>query len=315
MILSILFVIAGFALLVYGGNILIEGASNVARYFGISELMVGLTVVSFGTSAPELAISIMSALEGHAEITLGNVVGSNNFNLFVVLGSAGVVTALKVERVILKRDIPLSLLFGVLVLLMGNDFFVGNAHEISRIEAISLLVVLGGYFILLFRDAKNNKDKDFISAPDMSMTRATLYIVGGLVGLVGGGKLALTGAVDIAHYIGLSEKVIGLTIVAVGTSLPELVTSIIASRKGNIDMALGNVIGSNIFNILLILGISCTIMPIKYDTSFNFDLFMLLGGTLVLQLIALPKPNLIRRWQSGVFLAIYIAYTIYLIKN
>lgn len=315
MILSVLFVIAGFALLVYGGNILVSGSSNVARYFGISEFVVGLTVVSLGTSAPELAISVMSALEGHSEITLGNVIGSNNFNLFVVLGATGVFTALNVERKIAVRDIPLSFLFALIVLLFGNGLFIGNPHEISRIDAAAFLLFLATYMFFLFREAKKEKDKNVVNKPDMSMAKSVLFIVGGLVGLIGGGKLALTGAVDIAEYIGMSEKVIGLTIVAVGTSLPELVTSIIASRKGSVAMALGNVIGSNIFNILLILGVSCLIKPVEYDTSFNFDICMLLGGTLLLFLFAIPKPNRIRRWQSGLLLIIYIAYTIYLIRN
>lgn len=316
MILSILFIIVGIVLLVYGGNFLVNGASNVARNFGISELIVGLTVVSFGTSAPELVVSIMSAMEGHSEIALGNVIGSNNFNLFIVLGASGLMAALGVGRDMVRRDIPLSFLFAALLLLFGNNyFFFDGEKSITRIDALILIALLLLYFALLFRSAKKDKHKDFISVPDITMGRATIYIIGGLASLVGGGKLVLTGAVDIAYYFGMSEKVIGLTIVAAGTSLPELVTSVVASYKGKVDMAIGNVIGSNIFNILLILGVSCIIKPISYDVSFNIDIHLLLGGTLLLMAFVASKPHRLVRWQSVIFIVAYVAYTIYLIRN
>lgn len=315
MILSILFIVVGFLLLIYGGNYLIDGASNVARNFGISELIVGLTVVSLGTSAPELVVSIMSAIEGHSEIALGNVVGSNNFNLFIVLGVAGVVATIKVGSDIVRRDIPLSLLFTIMLLLFGNDFFVQEGQYIGRIDALLLIIMLISYFIILFQNVKKNREKDFISAPDISMIRATMYIIGGLAGLVIGGKLVLNGAVDIAHLIGLSEKVIGLTIVAAGTSLPELVTSIVASRKGNADMAIGNVIGSNIFNILFILGLSCIIKPIEYNTTFNIDICLQLVGIILLLTFVGRKRHQLKRWQAALFVVTYVIYTIYLINN
>lgn len=320
MVLSSLIVIAGLVLLVLAGNAIVDGGSNIARYMKVSEMLVGLTIVALGTSAPELVVNIMSSMDGHSELAMGNVLGSNNFNLFVVLGISGIVAPLIVVRKMVLRDIPMSFLFTILLLLFGNDFFVngGTDSYIGRIDAAIFLVCLGIYMFILFGDAKKDKANEEIAKPDMSLTRAVLYLIGGLIGLIVGGKFVEQGSVDIASALGVSEKVIGLTVVAAGTSLPELVTSIVACHKGNVGMAVGNIIGSNIMNILLILGVGCMISPMPFNPNFNTEIYVLLAGTAALFVFVSPRffsPYKLDRVEASVLLSAFIAYTVWLILN
>ncbi|MCQ2235374.1 MAG: calcium/sodium antiporter [Bacteroidales bacterium] len=320
MVLSSLIVIAGLVLLVLAGNAIVDGGSNIARYMKVSEMLVGLTIVALGTSAPELVVNIMSSMDGHSELAMGNVLGSNNFNLFVVLGISGIVAPLIVVRKMVLRDIPMSFLFTILLLLFGNDFFVngGTDSYIGRIDAAIFLVCLGIYMFILFGDAKKDKTNEEIAKPDMSLTRAVLYLIGGLIGLIVGGKFVEQGSVDIASALGVSEKVIGLTVVAAGTSLPELVTSIVACHKGNVGMAVGNIIGSNIMNILLILGVGCMISPMPFNPNFNTEIYVLLAGTAALFVFVSPRffsPYKLDRVEASVLLSAFIAYTVWLILD
>lgn len=318
MVISTIMVIAGLVLLVLAGNAIVDGGSNIARYMKVSEMLVGLTIVALGTSAPELVVNVMSSLDGHSELAMGNVLGSNNFNLFVVLGISGVVSPLIVVRKMVLRDIPMSFLFTLLLLLVGNDFFLNNEIQtyIGRIDAAIFLGCLGVYMFFLFGDAKKEKSSMEIAKPEMKLWKAIIYLIGGLAGLIIGGKFVEQGSVEIATALGVSEKIIGLTVVAAGTSLPELVTSIVACHKGNVGMAIGNIIGSNIMNILLILGIGCLISPMPFNPGFNTEIFVLLGGTTALFIFVSPRffsPYKLDRVESSILLAAFIAYTTWLI--
>ncbi|MDO4462226.1 MAG: calcium/sodium antiporter [Bacteroidia bacterium] len=320
MLISSLIVIAGLFLLVVAGNAIVDGGSNIARYMKVSDMLVGLTIVAFGTSAPELVVNIISSMDGHSELAMGNVLGSNNFNLFIVLGISGIVAPLIVVRKMVLRDIPMSLLFTILLLLFGNDFFANGEAEsyIGRLDAAIFLICLAVYMFILFGDAKKDNANSVVSQPDMSLLKSILYLIGGLIGLILGGKLVEQGSVDIAHSLGVSEKVIGLTVVAAGTSLPELVTSIVACHKGNVEMAIGNIIGSNIMNILLILGIGCLISPMHFNPNFNTEIYVLIAGTIALFIFVSPRffsPYKLDRVEASILLSIYIGYTIWTIMG
>ena len=304
--------IVGFALLVWGADKFVAGASALARRLGVSPLLVGLTIVAFGTSAPELAVSLTAALQGANEIAVGNVVGSNIFNLLVVAGLSAVVCPLVMDRTLMRRDWPLSLLAAV-------DL------TISRIEGIILLVFFAATLFFQIRSAMQNRNtlEDTGAEAFMPPLLIGVNIVLGLACIIIGGQLAVNGATGIARMFGLSETLIGLTIVAIGTSLPELVTSLVAARKGQNEIAMGNVIGSNIFNILLILGLSSVITPIPVLSTSIIDCLVLIGITAVFYIPArLAKTHDVPDTQAGgrltrpvgaVMVLIYVAYTVYLI--
>ncbi|MCA1744888.1 MAG: calcium/sodium antiporter [Bacteroidales bacterium] len=311
--LSILMLVIGLVLLVKGGDWLVSGASSVARKYGISELVIGLTVVAFGTSAPELVVSVLAAVNQHPEIALGNVIGSNNFNLFVILGITGIIAPLSVQVSTIRKEIPISLGAAVLLLLLANEFFMkGQVLNIGRWDALVFLVCFALFLFYVFKSMKRSDVEVDAEGVAMKTGMAVLAIVGGLAALILGGRWVVNSAVDLARMFHVSEKVIGLTIVAMGTSLPELVTSLVAIRKKSADMAIGNVIGSNIFNIFLILGTSAMIRPMVYSTAFNHDLLLLLAGT-VLLLVAMFTGGKRRldRWEAFILLAVYMAYLVY----
>ena len=253
--LSFVLLVIGFALLVWGADKFVAGASALARRLGVSPLLVGLTIVAFGTSAPELAVSLTAALQGANEIAVGNVVGSNIFNLLMVAGLSAVVCPLVMDRTLLRRDWPLSVFAAILLLV-----FIAPDLTISRLEGIILLVVFAVVLGIQIRAALKNRDAAGEEEDEVLMPPVMIgvNIVLGLACIIIGGQMAVNGATGIARMFGLSETLIGLTIVAIGTSLPELVTSLVAARKGQNEIAMGNVIGSNLFNILLILGVSAT---------------------------------------------------------
>lgn len=315
--LSFVMLVIGFVLLVWGADKFVEGASAFARKMGVSPLLVGLTIVAFGTSMPELAVSVTAALRGANEIAVGNVVGSNMFNLLVVAGLSAVICPLVMDKMLLRRDWPLSIFAAVLLLVA-----IAPDHVIARWEGAVLLVI---FAVILSRQIKAAlNDRAQLAAAEAEaaeeaaeMTKSPVMIwvniVLGLACIVLGGQLAVNGATGIARMFGLSETLIGLTIVAIGTSLPELVTSIVAARKGQNEIAMGNVIGSNLFNILLILGVSAVITPIPVQATSIIDCLFLITISVVFYLPA--RKGKLGRLPGAVMAAMYVAYTAYLIMR
>ncbi|WP_331488469.1 calcium/sodium antiporter [Butyricicoccus sp. Marseille-Q5471] len=308
--MSFVYLIVGFVLLVVGADKFVAGASAAARRLGVPALIVGLTVVAFGTSAPELAVSVTAAMSGANEIAVGNVVGSNIFNLLVVAGLSAVLCPLALDRDILRRDWPLSMAAAAILTAM-----VAWNGDISRLEGLVLLALFAGLMVLQLRPALQNraallaqKDENEVQ---MKPSLIAVNIVIGLAAIILGGQLAVNGATGIARMFGLSETLIGLTIVAIGTSLPELVTSLVAARRGQNDIAMGNVIGSNLFNILLILGVSAVISPISVLPTAVIDGAILLVVSLLFYLPA--RKGTLSRPVGAVMALTYVAYTAYLI--
>lgn len=315
MLLSILLVITGFAALIFGANWLVDGASALAKKYNISDLAIGLTIVAFGTSAPELVVSIVSSYKGYSDIVLGNIIGSNNFNLFIILGISGLIIPIKVQSTTAWREIPISLFVTILLLFLLNDFVFSGNTQSSRIDGIIMLLLFALFLFYVFKQMKkdNTIEKQL---KQLKTFKIWGLIIAGLAGLIVGGQLVVDNSVIIANKLDISEKIIGLTIVAAGTSLPELVTSIVAAMKKNSDIAIGNVIGSNIFNILLILSISSIIKPIDYNIKFNTDIYILIGGTIFLFSSMLTgQRKKLDRWEAAILLAFYLIYTIYLVVN
>ncbi len=317
MLLNLVLLAVGFVFLILGANWLVGGATALARKFGISDLAIGLTVVAFGTSAPELVVNIIAASEGRDALVFGNVIGSNNFNLFMILGIAGLIAPLTVHSNTVTREIPLSLLAGILVFLLTTAWFGASNMILTRIDGSLLLLFFAGFIFYVYKQLKAEPvTEQKVSATSQGGLKTALLIVVGLAGLIGGGRLVVIHAVEMAVQLGLSEKVIGLTIVAAGTSLPELATSVVAVLRKNYDIAIGNVIGSNIFNIFFILGVSAWIRPITYTAAFNVDLILLCLGTVALLLMMFTgKRHALDRWQAGILLLVYGVYTTYLIQS
>lgn len=315
--LSFVMLVIGFVLLVWGADKFVEGASALARKMGVSPLLVGLTIVAFGTSMPELAVSVTAALRGANEIAVGNVVGSNMFNLLVVAGLSAVICPLVMDKMLLRRDWPLSIFAAVLLLVA-----IAPDHVIARWEGAVLLVIFAVILSRQIKAALNDRAQLAAAEAEAAEEAAEITkspvmiwvnIVLGLACIVLGGQLAVNGATGIARMFGLSETLIGLTIVAIGTSLPELVTSIVAARKGQNEIAMGNVIGSNLFNILLILGVSAVITPIPVQATSIIDCLFLITISVVFYLPA--RKGKLGRLPGAVMAAMYVAYTAYLIMR
>ncbi len=313
---TIILLFAGFAILIKGADFLVNGASSLAKKMNISNLAIGLTVVAFGTSAPELIVSLLSAYNGAADASFGNVIGSNNFNLLFILGIAGLIYPLVVQRSTIKYEVPLSILAAVVLFILVNDTMIwgSTADMLSRTDAIILLGFFGLFMFYIVRTMKNNTDLDQTNVKIYKNWLAIVMSIAGLAMLVGGGKLVVDNAILIAKNFGMSEKLIGLTILAAGTSLPELVTSCVAAYRKNTDIAIGNVIGSNIFNIFFILGITGTVSPMRYSPLMNFDLSVLIGGTILLMVFMFTiNTRKLDRWEALILFLGYITYTAYLI--
>jgi cation:H+ antiporter len=312
MILQIIILIAGFIALIKGAAWLVDGSTALAKKYRVSDLVIGLTIVAFGTSMPELVVNAFAAYENRPEIVFGNIIGSNNFNLFIILGVSGLIAPLVVKKSTVKFEIPFSLIAVLVVLILSNYSLFSSGKILSRFDGVILLLCFAGFLYYIFRQMQQSKTDYFpVDAKPLSNWKIWSFIVLGLTLLVVGGKLVVNSAVEIATFLGVSQAVIGLTIVAAGTSLPELATSIVATLKKNNDIAIGNVIGSNIFNIFLILGISSVIRPIPFNVKFNFDMYLLIFGTLLL-IIAMfvGKKSQLSRWQAGILFAIYLGYII-----
>lgn len=312
----------GFFGLVKGADLFVDGSCALARRFHVSELVIGLTIVSMGTSAPELAVSTVAAVQGSNEIALSNVVGSNIFNLLVVLGVCAVIKPLPVDAQVLKRDFPVSIIATVFVLLCsaGKNLFSAsplstsfseNIGLVSRGMGIVLLVGFGVYLFFLIRKSRRQEETE--AKETMPLRKSLLLIIIGIALIVVGGQAVVYGAKNLALLAGMTETFIGLTIVAVGTSLPELVTSVVAAKKGENALAVGNVLGSNIFNLLCILGISATIHPLAVNTASVFDLLLLIAFSVVGYLVSISNKR-ISRVEGIVMVAFYVCDVIYAVS-
>lgn len=319
MLLTFTLLIAGFVVLIKGADFLVGGASSIAKSYGVSNLAIGLTVVACGTSAPELLVSLLSAISGRNDASFGNVIGSNNFNLLLILGLSGVIAPLVVQRNTVKFEIPISLFAAVILFVLVNDSFFTDTSDnsLSRLDSTILLTLFGLFLFYIYRTMRDGVDMDESQSITLySKPRSILYLVLGLAMLIAGGKLVVDNAIEIAKAFGLSEKLIGLTILAVGTSLPELATSLVAAYKKNTDIAIGNVVGSNIFNILLILGVTGVVQPVGYNAALNFDMQVLMGGTVILIIFMFTlNTRRLDRWEALLLVLSYVAYTVYLVAN
>ena len=317
--LDTIFLIGGLVLILLGANGLTDGAAAVAKRFNISDLVIGLTIVAFGTSAPELVISTMAALGGSADMAIGNVVGSNAFNVLMIIGVTAMVLPIKVGEGILSKEIPLVILASFVLAVCANDILLdgGSSNVISRIDGLVLL----GFFLIFMRYtfaiARNGGDEaEGEKIKEMPIWKSALFILGGLAGLVYGGQLFVDGASGIASSLGVSESIIGLTIVAGGTSLPELATSVTAALKKNSGIAIGNVIGSNLFNVFFVLGCSATISPLPMGGINNVDMAVLIGSAILFWLVGwFFKKRTITRVEGALLVICYVAYTAYLISQ
>lgn len=322
MLLNIISFIGGLGLILLGANALTDGASAIARRWGVSELVIGLTIVAFGTSAPELVISVISAAKGATGLAVGNVVGSNIFNVLVIIGVVAMVRPLRVGQSTIANELPMAILASLALLAIGNSGLLDGAPDpqVTRVNGILLLLFFAIFMRYTFHQARRGAES--AEAPSatptaaMSAPKAWIWLVGGLGMLIWGGELFVGGASAIARAMGVGEAIVGLTIVAVGTSLPELATSLVAARKGQGDLAIGNVIGSNIFNIFFVAGLSASVRPLQLGTIGNIDLLvMTLSAVLFWCMSRWGGYRVITRAEGAVLATLYVAYTAYLIAT
>ena len=306
---NLLMLALGFVLLVKGADWFVDGAAGVANKFKIPQLIIGLTIVAMGTSAPEAAVSISAALKGSAEITIGNIVGSNILNILIILGLTAVITPVAVAKSTIRVDIPFMLAISILLLVQGLD------GSVTLLDGIVLLVVFAGYLTYLVINARKNPEQlEEEQIKNQSIWMCLLWTAIGLVAIILGSNFSVDAASNIARILGLSERFIGLTIVALGTSLPELVTSVMAARKGNADIAIGNIVGSNIFNILFVVGLSSVIISVPFASAFILDMIVAIGAGVLLWIFSLHKKKLIPI-HGVVFLLAYAGYFAYLMMK
>ena len=317
--MDILLLIVGLGLILAGANFLTDGSAALAQHFRVPEFIIGLTVVAVGTSTPELVVSVLSAIGGQSDVAIGNVVGSNIFNVFVILGVCALIRPVPLTAGNIRRDIPFGVLVSLLLLALAQDSLLckGAADRIGRLDGAAMLAL---YILLMWYTIRKTKRPEATAPTEgskapMAAWLTAVMIVGGLAGLVFGGEMFLRSATSIARSLGVSESVIAITLVAGGTSLPELASSLVSLFKGKAEMALGNVIGSNIANILLILGVSATIHPLSMGGITVWDLLMVLLSSVVVFLAAFTfKRKAIDRWEGALFVAIYAVYIWYLIR-
>jgi cation:H+ antiporter len=313
--LNIILLLLGFAPLIYGATLLVDSASSLARKFNVPNIVIGLTIVAFGTSSPELIVNLLSSSAGNTELALGNIVGSNIFNTLVILGICAMIVPLSVKSNTVWIEIPLCLLAAVSLLVLANDALIDGAvfSVLSRIDGLILilffLIFMGYNVSMMLRGSFS----DEVSVKDYKVITAVLLLILGFALLFTGGRMIVIYAVRMAETFGIAERIIALTIVSVGTSLPELATSVIAARKNNLDLAVGNIVGSNIFNIFFILGTSALLTPIPLGGNANFDLLINISASLLLFIFLFTgRGRQLERWEGLLFLAIYLAYLSYL---
>ena len=318
MLTDILILIAGFILLIKGADYLINGASGLAKKFGVSPLIIGLTIVAFGTSAPELIVNIIASIQGASELTVGNIIGSNVSNIGMIIGIAALIYPLAIKESTVKKEIPMMLLAAIIMIALVADRVskIDEVDLLSRNDGIALVLVFGIFLYYLFSQIRKQTRKKSVNAEfreeypteKSSITKLALITLGGLVAILVGGQLTVGSAVDIATALGVSQVLIGITVIAIGTSLPELTTAVVAALKKHPDIAVGGIVGSNIFNTLLVLGISAIIRPIPFQTQWYTDLGIMLLFSLAMLVFSITHKKLIKRWEGGVLLAAYIAY-------
>lgn len=312
MLLSIFLIVVGFALLIKGADFLVDGSSNIAKKFHIPEIIIGLTIVSIGTSMPELFVSTTSSINGYSDMSIGNIIGSNLCNLLLILGLSAMIRPIKFQRETRLIEIPMCLVITIIFMIFCN-----TSGTIQKTEAIILIILFIMFIIYTIIMGKKGEqfDKDTIIAEiqtenkPIPMIKSIIFIILGIIGLKIGGDLTVENSLIIARQFNVSEKVIGLTILAIGTSLPELVTSVTAAIKGNSDIAIGNIIGSNIFNILFIIGVSAVISPLAYNFTYNIQMAILIIAMLVLALFpVIPPKNEMSRFNGAIYLMLYLIY-------
>lgn len=319
---NILLLVAGFVLLIKGADFFVVGASRIAQRFGIPEIVIGLTIVAFGTSAPEAAISISAAVQGNTGIAIGNILGSNILNILIILGVTACIANLPVSKTTVKYEMPFVIFVSVVLLVLAV-----TAGELNTFAGIVLWVLFIAFFVYLIVISKKGGNKEISDVDELAIKEvrkkggakavliAIVMTVGGLAAVVIGSNLAIDGATYIAKFFGMSDRLIGLTIVALGTSLPELVTSITAARKGNTDIAIGNIVGSNIFNILFVLGTTALIAPVPFESKFIVDGVVCIASAVMLFLFVLNKDRKLKRSGGIVMLLSYAAYFVYLLVS
>lgn len=308
--------VLGFVFLIKGADFLIEGGASLAQTFGISATIIGLTVIAFGTSLPELIINILASYRGQNGIAYGNIIGSNIANVFLILGVTALLTPLPVKLSTTTREVPFALLAALALVLMTNDVNLNGTLKsvLSRSDGLVLILFFLVFLYYIYTAILDSNSKGEQELPKIGVAKSIVYIFLGFLGLGLGGEWILNGAVGIAKALGLSDKVIGLTIVAIGTSLPELAASVVAAKKNQPEMAVGNVVGSNIFNIFWVLGLSASINPLVIPENTGLDSIMLLAsGFLLFIFLFIGHKHVIERWQGFCFLSFYLAYTVWLV--
>ncbi|MDX9810986.1 MAG: calcium/sodium antiporter [Bacteroidales bacterium] len=316
--LYLLLLLAGFFPLIYGADLLVDNASSLAKRLNIPNIVIGLTIVGFGTSSPEMVVNIFASFEKSSDLVLGNIIGSNLFNTLTILGITAVIFPIMVRKNTTWTEIPLSLLAAVVVALMANDILIDGSGSsvVTRTEGFILLLFFAIFLAYNIHLTLSEGYTGDVEVTDKPVPRALLILFAGLLMLILGGRLIVFSAIKVASLIGLSERVIALTVVSVGTSLPELVTSVVAARKKNTDIAIGNVIGSNIYNIFLVLGLSAVVNPVRVQPMANLDLLLNVAASLMLFIFVFTgRERKIHRPEGIVFLIIYTAYVTYLVIN
>ncbi|PLX27507.1 sodium:proton exchanger [Candidatus Parcubacteria bacterium] len=325
MLVDVLLLIIGFIFLIKGADILVEGSSSIAKKFGLSSFFIGLTVVAFGTSTPELVVSILASMQHSAGIALGNIIGSNISNSLLILGASAMFAPLLVKKTTITKEIPFLLLSILAVAILVNDFLIDGVEPngLTRIDGLILILFFSIFIFYTFgisREKENIFQKTVGNIkeeiPVLKTFHSVVLITLGLIGLTVGGRWIVNSAISISSELGLSEALIGLTIVALGTSLPELAASIVAAKKGNTDIAVGNVVGSNIFNLLWVLGLSSVVSPINFATRLNVDFIMLFVTTMILTLfIFIGKKNILDKFEGVNLLICYFLYMVFIVMR
>lgn len=311
--MNILILILGFLLLIKGADFFVDGSSSIAKKFKIPPMVIGLTLVAFGTSAPELAVSIDAALALSNGLVFGNVIGSNIANTLLILGLSAAITPISISKKTIFKEMPFLIVSTIAMAVMAMDKLIDNSRNLlSRVDGMILLLLFAIYFFSMIEMIVNNKEKDSEEVESMPLLKSSVLTVFGLIAIVIGADLTVTSAVSIAALFGLSETLIGLTVVAVGTSLPELITSVVAAKKGENDIAIGNIIGSNVFNILLVLGVSAIINPIIISSRNYIDLVILIIATVTTMLIMFTGSK-ISKWEGRLMYLAYFGYIAYLV--
>ncbi len=318
MVLQIFILLAGLLLILFGANWLVDGSSSIAKRFGISEFVIGLTIVGIGTSTPEMVVSFLSSFQGKADMAIGNIVGSNIFNTMMILGVTALISPLAITKSNLKKDIPLNIIVTALLIVLGMNFtlFGKGQDQLSRIDGAILLAVFAWYIWTSFRSDAGDSGEDGESIKDYKTGISVLLIVAGLAGLIIGGRLFVNSATELAKMFGVSDKFIAITVMAAGTSMPELATCVVAALKGRGQLALGNVLGSNISNILLILGGAALINPLSFTGMTPVDLgAVLISALFILTSAYLFKKRQLDRFEGAILLLMEVGYMWYLIAN